>query len=1040
MRRQHLWVAVALAALGSAGTLRAQRDAPGAPQIFGALTFRNIGPAQIGGRIDDLAVVESNPSVFYVATASAGLWKTVNNGTTWEALFDREPSVASVGAVALAQDAPDLVWVGTGESNNRQSSTWGNGVYKSTDGGRTWRSQGLTDTRHIARIVIDPRNHDIVYVAAVGHLFGANTERGVYKTSDGGTTWTQVLAVDADTGATDLVINTANPRILVAAMYQRRRAPWGFNGGGPGGGLYRSTDEGRTWTRITQGLPAGQVGRIGLDAYHADPNIIFALVEHTTEGGLYRSDDAGARWTKVSAMNPRPMYFSQIRVDPTDRQRIYVLGVGLEISNDGGRTFSSSYLLHTDHHAMWIDPKNPAHVIEGNDGGVGISYDRGASWVTVDNMNLGQFYHVGYDMDTPYRVYGGLQDNMAWGGPSATRHRLGVPGTEWFQIGEYDGFVATADPTDSRIVYAEAPTGRLLRIDRETNERKTIKPEGAPGEPPLRWNWNTPFLISPHAPNVILIGGNRVFRSADRGQTWNAISPDLTFNRDREQMALMGVAGKDIRYSKNDGVSSFSTLVALTESPKKAGVYYAGSDDGAVHVSRDGGQTWDNLSTAFPGLPGGTSVSGLAASRFDERVAYATFDGHLSDRYEPYVFVTRDAGRTWKAIAAGLPRDHTVRCITEDLKNPDVLYLGTEFGLFVSLDRGERWSRLANLPSVPVAEITLHPRDNDMLVATHGRGIWILDDLGPIQHATDAVGTEAYLFPVRPSIELRVAEDVSFWGQQRFLGQNPVRGAPLSYYVARKAQTIELLVRDSAGRVIRRIAGAGEQGAPRPGINRVNWDLRRAPHRAPLTPVTEVSSLFSGNGVDGPYVLPGVYRITLVVDGKEGPTESVTVKQDPAIQITNSDLTELSDTQMSLYQMHDAANDVGDVVRALTTESASLSRAAGPKGLSAEADALRQTIEALRPAGGRGQGGEGGPGSGLMAQLAATEFAVSASTTRPTTLQVQAAGRLRAQLDALIDRTNRVIEQEFSPLYRRVFGRDRPAEIAAVTPIAQRSR
>ncbi len=592
-------------------------EATAATDPFAGLSFRNIGPASMGGRVDDLAVLESNPAVFYVGTATGGLWKTTNMGTTWEVLFDDLDDAVSIGDIAIAKDDANLVWVGTGENNNRQSGSWGNGVYKSTDGGKTWKHMGLRDSKHIARIIVDPVDHDVVYVAALGSLWGAGKERGVFKSTDGGLTWTNVLFVDVDTGATELVQDPSNNKVLYAATYQRRRATWGFNGGGPGSGIHKSSDAGRTWSKLTNGIPSGPLGRIGMDVYRANPNIVYARIEHQGESGTYRSDDGGLSWRKMSNVNPRPMYFSQIRIDPTNDLRIYVLGVQIHISDDGGKTFIENGALHSDHHAMWINPANPNHIIDGTDGGIGISWDKGKNWEGIYNMDLGQYYHVGYDMETPYNLCGGLQDNYTWCGPSAVRSRNGIVNDDWFQIQGGDGFEALVDPNDSRTIYAESQDGNIVRVDRITNERKTIRPLPGRDEPNLRWNWNTAIHISPHNSATIYAGANKVFRSTDRGQSWQAISEDLTQNVDRETLSLMGVTAKEFAIAKHDGVQSYGNLVQLVESPKQAGVIYAGSDDGVVHVTRDNGKSWTNLNSRFPNMPKNSYVSGIVASAHD---------------------------------------------------------------------------------------------------------------------------------------------------------------------------------------------------------------------------------------------------------------------------------------------------------------------------------------------------------------------------------------------------------------------------------------
>src|SRR5262245_3712888 len=891
---------------------------------FDRLLFRNIGPANMGGRVSDLAVSEKHPTTFFAGVATGGLWKTVNNGTTWESIFDNQ-DVVSIGAVATLADNANLVWVGTGEANNRQSSSWGGGVFKSTDGGRTWKNMGLAESRHVGRIVIDPIDHDIVYVAATGHLWGPNRERGVFKTTDGGLTWTPSLFVDENTGATDIVMDPSNNKVLYAAMYQRQRSAWGSNGGGPGSGLFKSTDAGRTWTKLTNGIPAGPLGRIGLDIYRRDPNIVYALIQHEQESGLFRSEDAGAHWTKMSNQNPRPLYFSQVRIDPTDDHRIYVLGVRLNISDDRGKTFNEVRVApvrpggdrtryDVDAHAMWVDPNDSSHLMIGADIGVATSYDRGATWDYMDNLPIGQFYHVGYDMDTPYNVYGGLQDNDVWAGPSAVRNRFGVANRDWTTLTIGDGFVAIADPHDSRTIYGETQDGNVVRIDRATNERKSIKPQAAAGET-LRWNWDSPLILSPHDPNTILIAANKIFRSRDRGQSWETISPDLTSGSDRETLTMMGVTGKDIKIGKNDGVSGYPTIVALAESPKRMGVYYAGSDDGTVHVSRDAGKTWTNITTKFPGLPAKAAAARFVASAFDEGTAYATFNNHRSDDYNAYVYVTTDFGNTWTSLASTIPKGQTINCITEDPKNPSVLYIGTEFGLFVSIDKGGRWIQLKNnLPTVPIDEITIHPRDNDMLLATHGRSIWILDDITPIQQAAEAAKTSAFLFQPMPAAAFNPSGDfASYHGDRRFWGQNPEFGASISYYLNEASRNLKLTIRDAAGSVVRELSNDDLRNGRAAGVNRVYWDLRHQPVEAvrvrpqggapAAAPTGGCGGGFGGGASAGPFVMPGEYRITLSVEGRDVGTRTVRVDGDPLIKITEADRKTQHDTALGLHEL-----------------------------------------------------------------------------------------------------------------------------------------
>jgi hypothetical protein len=1027
---------------------------------FAGLTFRNIGPATMGGRIDDLAVLETNPAVFYVAAATGGLWKTTNNGTTWETLFDDQDDVVSIGDIAIAPNDANTVWVGSGENNNRQSQSWGNGIYKSTDGGKTFKNMGLATSKIIARVIVDPVDHEVVYVAALGSVWGPGGERGVYKTVDGGLTWQRVLNVNDDTGATELVMDPSNNKVLYAAMYQRRRATWGFNGGGPGSDIYKSSDAGRTWTKLTNGIPSGPLGRIGMDVYRANPNIVYARIEHETESGTYRSDDAGLSWRKMSNVNPRPMYFSQIRIDPTSDARIYVLGVQIHISDDGGKTFIENGTLHSDHHAMWIDPNNSNHIIDGNDGGIGMSWDRGKTWEGIYNLDIGQFYHVAFDMQTPYYVYGGLQDNYSWGGPSAVRSRLGIVNDDWFSIQGGDGFEAQVDPKDPRTIYAESQDGNIVRVDRVSNERKAIRPVAARGEPPLRWNWNTPIVISPHDSNTIYVGANKVFKSTDRGQTWTAISPDVTSNTDRETLSLMGVVGKEVKIAKNDGVQSYGNIVQLVESPKQAGVLYTGSDDGVVQVTKDGGKTWTNITSKFPGLPKNAYVSRLTASAHDVNVVYASFDNHRADDFGTYVYASVDGGGNFRSIGEGLPKGHTVASMTEDPKNPSVLYSGTEFGLFVSPDRGGKWMRIrSNLPTVPIHEIVFHPRDNDMIVATHGRSIWILDDATPVQQIGEAMKADAYLFDIRAATQFNQANNRGFVTDKPFFGKNPAYGAHLSYYLAKESTNVALRIRDSAGTQVREITGNDLRTARRAGVNRVNWDLRHQP--LPPQPGQQGGGPggggggggpFGGGGLNGPNVLPGDYQVTLVVDGKDVGTKTVRVNGDPDMPMTDADRRTLHDAALSLHELQKLGNAAADAVSTLGPQvqsaDAMVKAASGPSASTTAIADLNRRLADLRrrlgvtgggggggaaggaagggsggfepggPGGGPGGGGQGGGGGGggfggqqqnVRAQIGQLKGQIMGSTSLPTAQQIRTAGELRDDMAKVVQDANELI-------------------------------
>lgn len=1023
-RRTATLTALAIFAVATAGDAqrRQARAVPAAApapavQAIDRLRFRDIGPASMSGRVDDFAVFESNPAVFYIATATGGLWKTVNSGTTLEQVFHSQ-TTSSIGDVAIAPNDPNLVWVGTGENNNRQSSSWGDGVYKSADGGRTWTNMGLRDSKQIARIIVDPVDYDVVYVAALGNLWGAGGERGLYKTSDGGLTWSRILDSGPDAGVTELVMDPANNKVLYAATYQRRRSSWGFNGGGPASAIWKSTDAGRTWTKLTKGIPTGSLGRIGLDIYRKNPNVLYARIEHQSESGTYRSDDAGASWTKLSAINPRPMYFSQIRVDPESDARIYVLGVQLHVSDDGGRTFHNegARQIHVDHHAMWINPNNSNHVLLGSDGGVGISYDRSKTYVYLTNLPVGQFYHVSYDMQSPYLVCGGMQDNNTWCGPSAVRNEWGIGNDEWFIISGGDGFVGMVDPSNPRVMYAESQGGNMSRIDRLTNERTNIRPEPMPGEKPYRWNWDTPLILSPHDPATVFAAANRVFKSTDRGHTWTVISPDLTAQIDRDTLPLMGVKGRDITLATNDGVSNFGNITTFMESPVRRGVYWAGTDDGLVHVSRDGGTTWTNVTAKIPGLPKWSYVARVEPSRSDEGTVYVAFDGHRLGDFGTYVFATSDFGTSWTSLAGDLPKGEVARTLTTDLKNPDVLYLGTESGLWFTYDRGKHWIPVkGRFPTVPVYEIALHPRDNAMLVATHGRSIWILDDLTPFQEYARAIVTSGHVFS-NPGVVQRKASSErmrDFEGDMKFLGKNPERGAVVHFWVPTGGTQATLTIADAGGTVVREVK-SDSATKPQAGLNALGWDLRVAPNRAPRLGQTGGGG-FGGGANEGPLVVPGTYSGRLTLDGRAIGSTAIAVRGDPDVTIAEADRKPYFDLQVELHRLQAQANDIAerlveanDQLTALrermrdTTKSSASERATWREFVT-QFDSSRR---AFGVAG--GGGGFGGPPNmrTLAGQL---KGQVMQATALPTATQMRRIEALRVELPKAIAEANAVL-------------------------------
>jgi photosystem II stability/assembly factor-like uncharacterized protein len=851
VRRRFAAALVLLAFVAAAP--RAAAGRPSADSFIDALPARCLGPANMGGRVVDVAVVESHPATLYVATASGGLWKTTNHGTTWAPVFERETTV-SLGAVAVAPSNPDVVWVGTGEANPRNSVAWGNGVYKSTDGGQTWHHAGLDDTHHIGRVVIHPTNPDIVYVAALGHVWGPNEERGLYKTTDGGKTWRHVKYLDADTGFIDLAMDPGDPDTLYAAAYRLRRDA--FSGGnpaeqfGPLAGLYKTTDGGKTWTRLTRGLPDRPVGRCGLAVWRKDPRVLYAVVQtdttvlrretewgqpakanaDPTTGGVFRSDDRGETWVKVNDLCPRPFYFSQVRVDPRDDRRLYVLGVVLHVSTDGGKTFADAAPgAHADLHALWIDPNDSDHLVAGSDGGVHLSYDRGRHWEHPKNLPIGQFYAVAVDTSKPYWVYGGLQDNGTWGGPSATRNVDGITAASWFRVLGMDGFQCAVDPADAYVVYAEGQYGELRRVHVGTGETANIRPRPPQGQPDYRFNWNTPFLLSPHSASVVYCGGNVLFRSRDRGDHWDVISPDLT----------RGGGGPDFAH----------TITTIAESPLKAGLLWVGTDDGRVQLTRNGGRDWSDLSDNVPGVPRERCVSRVIASSFAEGTAYLAIDRHRNDDRRPYLFRTTDYGATWKPVMGDLPPGGPVYVVRESPRNADLLFTGTEFGLFMSLDGGGRWHRYGGLPTVAVHDLALHPRDRELVIGTHGRSLYVMD-VAPLEQATaDVLSAPAYLFDVKPATLFRFRGTHGLDGAKVYAAPNPPFGATLYYHMATKADgPVRVTITDARGQAVSELKGPSDAG-----LHQLVWPLRAGP---------------AGESGTGPLVPPGEYVAELRAGGR----------------------------------------------------------------------------------------------------------------------------------------------------------------------------
>ena len=864
----------------------AAQSAPISEAQLEAFRPRSIGPAVTGGRVHDVEALADDPSVLWVATASGGLWRSVNRGHSWMNVFE-DMEVNTFGDVALAPSDPMVVYAGTGEQNNRQSTSWGNGIYRSDDGGESWEHLGLEATRHIAEVRVHPRNPDVVYVAASGDLWNASEERGVYRSFDGGRSWRKVLYVDEDTGAIDLVLDHDNPDIVYAAMYQRRRTAWGFNGGGPGSGIHRSTDGGDTWEELTEGIPAGDKGRIGLAISRSNPMVLNALIEHTEDTGTYRSTDGGDTWEKMSDLNGRPMYYSHIHIDPNDENVVYTLATSSYRSRDGGRTWEDISArptydvgVHADMHTMWIDPADPEHFYLAGDAGLHETYDGGVNYRRINNIPIAQFYAIGVDMREPYWVHGGLQDNHSFAGPSRTRRWAGILNDDWRQTGFGDGMYQQPDPQDPRYVYVNSNGGGYVRVDAETGDQLDIRPQPPAGEESYRFDWVSPSLVSRHTPGLVYTAGNRLFISRDHGNSWTR-TEDLTRQVDRDALEIMGVRGSDIRLSRNDGTSGFSEITIITESPLNGDVLWVGTDDGNVQLSRDGGATWTELSGNIDGVADGTYVSRILPSVRGEDVAYVAFDAHRGGDFAPYVFRTGDAGATWLNLSVGLEAGGSVNSLAEHPDNPELIFAGGEHALFASTDAGATWARMP-APTTAYDDLVIHPRDKDLVMGTHGRGILILDDLGALAAWNARVASApAHLFPIRSAAIFQYWKDTSYRAQEAYAGANPVDGAIITYRLGEGSGPARIVIEDERGNFVRELSVPGSSG-----VHRVNWDLRHPlPGSSTQWRAHDVEGLARTIEDRGHFVSPGTFRVVLEARGATS-EQSLVVTGDPELPVT----------------------------------------------------------------------------------------------------------------------------------------------------------
>ncbi|MCA1577519.1 MAG: glycosyl hydrolase [Acidobacteria bacterium] len=938
---------------------------------FNGLRLRSIGPAFTSGRVIGFAVDPKNPAKYFVGVASGGVWKTVNAGTTWTPVFDNEASY-SIGTLVLDPKNPLVVWVGTGENNSQRSVSYGNGVYKSEDGGRTWKNVGLKTSEHIGRIAIDPKDSDIVYVAAQGPLWGPGGERGLFKTTDGGKTWKSILNISENTGVTDVVIDPNDPETIYCASYQRRRHMWTLINGGPESAIYKSTDAGATWNKLRAGLPTVELGRIGLAISPVDSNVLYATVEAADRrGGIFRSSDRGGSWDRRNEFDSTAMYYSRIVADPKDVDRVYVMNVFLMVSDDGGRTLRrlGEKSKHVDNHDIWINPDNTEHYLVGSDGGVYESFDRGANWEFKANLPVPQFYDITTDNAKPfYNIYGGTQDNFSFGGPSRTRSASGIVNADWFVTNGGDGFRSQVDPEDPNTIYASLQHGVIVRFDKRTGERIGIQPQAARNEDPMRWNWDSPFIISPHSRTRLYMASDKLFRSDDRGDSWTVISGQLSRNLDRDQLPVMGKIWSVDAVAKNASTAFFGNASALAESQKKDGLIYVGTDDGLVQVTEDGGKNWRKIDK-FPGVADMAYVSRITTSNHDANTAYVAFNNHQNNDFKPYILKTTDAGRTWTSLSANLPKNGPVWAVAEDHVNPNLLFAGTEFGLYFSIDGGQKWVQLkGGLPTIAVRDLNIQKREHDLVLGTFGRGIYILDNYTPLRLLKpETLRQEAAVFPVKDALMYIVSQPLggrgkSFQGEAFYTADNPPFGAVVTWYLKESIKTrkerrqeaerdaerrrapiswptreqlraeeeeeapaIVLTITDSGDRVVRRLTGPVSAG-----IQRLNWDLRYPAANLPAPPQPDADPDFEPPS--GPLVMPGTYKAVVAkrIDGvltPIGPPQEFQVVVEGQENMSVSDRTLLVEFQQKAVRLQRAVSGASQAANALRPRFTAIKRA-----------------------------------------------------------------------------------------------------------------
>lgn len=892
---------------------------------FSGLKFRSIGPAFLSGRIADFAVNPDNHSEYYVAVASGNIWKTVNNGTTWSPIFDNYGSY-SIGSIVIDPNNHHVVWAGTGEDNSQRALGYGDGIYKSINGGRSWKNMGLKTSQHIGEIIIDPTNSDIVYVAAEGSVWGPGGERGLYKTTDGGKTWEAILTISEHTGISDMVMDPRDHNVIYAASHQRRRHVYTKINGGPESAIHKTTDGGKTWEKLRSGLPGGDVGAIGLAISPVNPDYVYAIIEASgSSGGFFRTINRGATWQKMSShVASSPQYYNKIFCDPQDVDKVYTVETVSMVTVDGGKTWTSLGLSarHVDDHALWIDPDDTRHFMIGGDGGIYETYDNGANYIFKSNLPITQFYRVAVDNDYPfYNVYGGTQDNNSTGGPSRNTSSFGVVNDDWFVTNGGDGFWSQIDPTDPNIVYAESQYGGIVRYDKKTGESIRIKPVPRKGEYTYKWNWNAPLIISPHSHTRLYFAANKLFRSEDRGDTWKVISDDLSRQIDRNTLPVMGKVWSVDAVAKNASTSLFGTIVALDESSVQEDLIYVGTDDGLIQVTEDAGSAWRKIGS-FPGIPEMTYVSHVLASRHDPNVVYASFDNRKRDDFKPYILKSTDKGQTWTSISNNLPKNGTVHCIAQDKEKENLLFAGTEFGMFVSIDGGNEWIQLkSGLPTIPVRHIVTQDREVDLVIATFGRGFYILDDYSPLRNFTpDILKKDAEIYPIKDALMFVRKRGKGSQGSTYYSAKNPPYGATFTYYLKDGISTLEqqrqkkerelikagkpvpypswdelraedneepsylmFTIEDLEGNIVNRLTTRASKG-----MNRMTWNLNyQLPgpvNTSDFNPVGGRGGRYGG----GFHVLPGTYKVSLSKNVRGDVTELAGPVEFKVVPLNNS--------------------------------------------------------------------------------------------------------------------------------------------------------